>query len=301
MNFINFILKDAIIQFPMNRKVFQKIPESKDDIYNSLFNHHKYYVKSKVHLENFQSFLKYWEDGTFPKIENENIMEFYQLYIEFGFLDEYFTSPKFKKPLFNLSYLIDSEKNGSSLRADIEKEIAQNLDDYIDNFSNDLQKVSITSLYNIFGHPNRNLKNQDKAYQFVTKASENQNKNFFILLDTFDLHKFNDAEIKRDFLFNRKDHFGFIPQNTESFIISIFEENKTLKSKINECLSQNNNLQQQNNDLSIQIKDLQQQNNDYSIQIKKLQQQNDDYASKMQNIRSQMNNIKDISSGFIYL
>ena len=151
----------------MNRKVFQKIPESKDGIYNSLFNHHKYYVKSKVHLENFQSFLKYWEDGTFPKIENENIMEFYQLYIEFGFLDEYFDSPKFKKPLFNLSYLIDSEKNGSSLRAEIEKEIAQSLDDYINNFSNDLQKVPITSLYNIFGHPNRNLKNLSRKHQKI--------------------------------------------------------------------------------------------------------------------------------------
>lgn len=105
MNSINILFNESEIQFPIDNR----IPDKKDGIYYSLFNNHKYCVKSKVRTETFQTFLNYWRYDTFPYINSDNIFEYLHLSHEFGFLENYFDSPK-SEILSDILMLINPKK-----------------------------------------------------------------------------------------------------------------------------------------------------------------------------------------------
>lgn len=260
MNSVSFILGDSVIKFQLSKKLFQKIPDDKESVYNDLFNRHEYYVQSKVRKEIFESFLEYWSNDTFPEINSDNILEYYQLNIEFGFFNDYFSSEKVKEPVYNLSYLLVKKKDGILNINEIERKIALNLDVYLDEYSKDLSKIPITGLYNIFFHRERNLKNEDKAYKFIIDLGESQNESFFILLSSLDAKKLTE-ENKCDSIYNKKNHFGFSPINTENSIDKVEKENKILfkqleisKKNISELQLELKNSKQQRSNLDDKLK-----------------------------------------------
>lgn len=287
MNSVSFILDNSVIKFNLSKKLFQEIPDNKESIYNDLFNRHEYYVQSKVSKEIFQTFLEYWANKTFPEINSGNILDYYQLNLEFGFLDEYFSSEKIKEPVYNLSYLLVMKKDSVSNINEIEKKIAQNLDVYLDGYSNELCKIPITILYNIFYHPERNLKNEDNAYKFIVKSGEN-NQSFFILLGSLDAKKFTDKGNKRDSVYNKQKHFGFAPKNAEDSIDEVEKENKSLfenlelsKKNISEIQSQLQDLKQQKSDLNNQITDHKKEISNLNSQLIKSKEINSDLQNKL--------------------
>lgn len=271
MNPICFILNDSIIKFPISGKLLRKIPESKEDLLNILFNHHKYYVQSKVRKEIFQNYLDYWKDDVFPQVDSSNIMEYYQLSMEFGFLNDYFASQHTKDLLFNLYSLIYANENGKCNKKNIERIISLHLDDYINNLSHDLGKVDINSLFNIFYHEERILKDHDKAYKFIIDTSKTQTNHIFVLLGSLDSEKFKIMENKRDALIKKNDHFGFSPQNAEIYIPKIDQEIQNLK--------------EQNKSLIDKLEITEQEN-----EILK------NYQKKSEYLLSKINELKDIES-----
>lgn len=62
--------------------------------------------------------------------------------------------------------------------------ITQNLDFYILNFHHEMYQLKITSLFNIFSHPHRNLRYQDIAYKFI-KDKLNPT-DIYVLIPTLD-------------------------------------------------------------------------------------------------------------------
>lgn len=275
MNPIIFSLNNTQIRFPFCRKLLQKIPESKDDFFNQIYNNHQYIVQSKVREVIFKSYLKYWEDETFPEIDNDNIMEYYQLSLEFGFLEDYFSASNSKEQLFNLYYLINQDKNGKSNKNDIEQKIALDLDDYLTNFSKELSQIDTSTLYNIFYHPERNLKDHDKAYEFIKNIAMNQNKEVLILLGSLDAHEFKSFENKREVFLRKNEHFGFLPQNSEIFLPEIDEKMK--------------NLEQEIQSLNNHIKMIEKENADLK-----------DFKQKTQNLMTNIESLKEVSYCLFY-
>lgn len=227
MIYINFILNDSVFHFPCSRKLLAKIPENKEELFNKLFLDHDYFVHSQVKNEVFQSFLNYWKEDILPKIESDNIMEYFQLNLEFGLLDDYFSIQKNKDPEFNLIFLININQKTNAIKQDAEKEVSTNLDNYLINYADKLALIPIPSLYNIFYHRERNLADHDEAYRFIIKNASNHDPNFFCLLPSLDGSKFKVLGNKLDSYEKVNDHFGFSPQNV-TIAISAFQQQRRL-------------------------------------------------------------------------
>lgn len=102
--------------------------------------------------------------------------EYYLLSKEFEIMKDNFENTQ----ILHLSLLkykfidqIPSEKSNS------EKSIATNLDFFIDKYPDLLGQIPIESLYNIFYHKERNLQDENKAYNFITRYS-----NIYFLLNS---------------------------------------------------------------------------------------------------------------------
>ena len=101
-------------------------------------------------------------------INEANIWEYTLLNDEFGLIEKYLSSPEIEH-LFNISNLLHPDylpslknmKGYSFDKSSIENHISHHLDKYIAVSPNELSKIPLTSLGNIFYNKERCLKNQD--------------------------------------------------------------------------------------------------------------------------------------------
>lgn len=206
------------------------------NITQDLISKGKYYILSKVKPENFQSFYAFLtsSDGSI-EIKKENYYDYHHLSEEFNNILSDILSKQEYEELRNdsiLQNLITEEKKDKSKE---EKYVANNLDYFLEHFSEQMSQVPFTSLFNIFNHEDRNLKDQDKAYQFIItnidKNDELSKKSFCILLGCLEGNKLSQKSIKES-LNKRDDHFGFAPKTDDSFISSVNKNINELKSQI---------------------------------------------------------------------
>ena len=101
------------------------------------------------------------------------------------------------------------------------KNIAEHLDEFLEKYPDEMKRIRINSLTNIFFHKERNLISHDLAYDFITKNNDNNNESIFILLKSIDGRKLS-YEFYKDSFVKQNEHFGFIPENCVSYI----EENQ---------------------------------------------------------------------------
>ncbi|KAK8837919.1 hypothetical protein M9Y10_035860 [Tritrichomonas musculus] len=217
MQTITFILNGHRFQLPSSRKILNKIPEGKEEIYSSLFNNHEYSINSSVRDEVFQSYLDNWQNDTDPQINSDNILEYYQLSQELGVFSDYILQPKYKPLLF--SNLLSTDKDILFDRSGIERSISLHLDDYISKHESELFKIRITSLFNIFYHKHRYLEDHQKAYYFIIRISEKVDKNFYSLMESLDVDDFEDESEKLFSFIDKDKHLGFYPKNADKFLI----------------------------------------------------------------------------------
>ena len=92
-----------------------------------------------------------------------------------------------------------------------EEKISKNLDFYLTKYPDEMTKIHITSLYNIFNNKECKLQNHEKAYQFITKSLCKNNSNAFILLESLDGSKLSKITLNES-LSSKALHFGFTPK-----------------------------------------------------------------------------------------
>ncbi|KAK8871637.1 hypothetical protein M9Y10_007374 [Tritrichomonas musculus] len=164
-------LKDEPFEIPKDLNFLNKIGQN---ISNCLLNSQKYQVHSDVQPHNFRLFYKYLTSDSYQlEVNSDNYSDFYLLNDEFNnIISDILSSPGFdsvrKGSILNL--LLSREKEDKS---QIEKDIAADLDFYLDQYKEKMSQVPETSLYNIFNHESRQLNNHNAAYQFII---ENINK-----------------------------------------------------------------------------------------------------------------------------
>lgn len=174
-------------------------------------------------------------------------------------------------------------------RSPHEEQIAKNLDKFISTYPNQLQKIPINSLYNIFNHKEKCLLDQNKAYNFIIEAS-NQNQNFFILLESLEDTQLN-PQIMLESLLKIKQHFGFHPKIlTSSFLSSItkdasIDEIKKLKTENQQLIKEKVLIQEKYEDtiytLKEQIQQLKQENQKLKQENQKLIKENQNYQNEI--------------------
>ena len=147
------------VPYARDMLILQKLPQ---EIGIQLLNNKNYTVKSSVRLEIFQGFLDYWSKSKELEINSDNLVEYYLLNEEFGFMIENFNE-KYNENDFHLSFLCNSKncsndtKNSNQHniffdKSSHEQYIAMHLDSFIDKYEEQILKIPISSLYNIFFH-----------------------------------------------------------------------------------------------------------------------------------------------------
>lgn len=291
MKNLNFNLKGLKFSIPFTRKNLNKISEDKELPYNTLVNNQIYTIESNVRNDIFQSYLNYWNDGEIPQINSDNIWEYYQLSNEFGLLSEILSQPKFEQ-LFDLSFLIKQIQGSNFNKSDIEKKIALNLQYYLENFSDELKRIQINILYNIFYHQERNLNDQDLAYNFIIETAINVNEGFYILLPSLDICKFASPQNQYDSYINQIKHQGFCPRNVEKYFLSKFsasEKVAEIENKLNEALQTIKILTYSNDQLSNKVNKLENDLKSANQKIQKLTTENDQLSNKINEVNRKIN------------
>ena len=119
-------------------------------------------------------------------------------------------------------------------QSQIEKDIAADLDFYLDQYKEQMSQVPETSLYNIFNHESRQLNNHNAAYQFIIENINKNNENkrsFCILIATLDALKMSEKLIQESNL-HQEEHFGFVPKSSDSLICSLNKSITEMKNQI---------------------------------------------------------------------
>lgn len=241
---LEFFTGDKKFEIANSISIIYKIPKEKEEVINGLYYNKKYYVQSKVEDETLKSFLKYLEKDEIPEITKDNYFDYYQLSNEFGVLKDHLNQQQFL-PLFYISNLINSYENQKIDNKNFEMIIAQNLDYYLINFPNDIKSIQFSSLYNIFNHPMKNLKDQDLAYKFIINTETSDKQMFFVLLETLDADEMKSEENKLDACINFKDHFGFSPKNIEKVVLRLEDDFIKAKQTIQNLSKEKNHFQEE--------------------------------------------------------
>lgn len=203
--YIVFVINNEEYSIIADACVLKKFP---DKIFNVFWNDEKYYVQSKVTMNILQTFI----DNMIGKINglpiNPDNMNYYQqLFEEFEIEFNFPSNPNNNKlyQVFVLEYLISNKIENKSL---YELYISQNLEFYIDNYPEKLRNVPITSLYNIFNNPRRNLIDHQKCYDFINNSNDS---NLFVLFNSIDGNKLSSVSFEESIV-KRDEHLGFMPK-----------------------------------------------------------------------------------------
>lgn len=232
------------------------------------YQDHKYTVVSNVDENVFDSFWNYLKSDINLNVNSSNYNEYRQLCDEFDVMIEGFQN--LSNPL-NLFGMLNDPNTNKSL---IEKSIAQDLDNILLSYANNLKNIGITSLSNIFYHQDRILNDHDMAYKFIIDSSTNENSNFYCLLSSLDAKKFNNNDYLRESFIKKEEHLGFCPQNIDHFI-------SNLEQKIAD-------LQQENDELKLQL----------TIKNEEITEKNKINA-KFENINNRLSGLKSKAQGAI--
>lgn len=131
--------------------------------------------------------------------------------------------------LINLSLLNDQLNIDKSM---IIKEVAQNLDLYIKNYGEELIKLNIHLLYNIFNHKNRSLTEHNSSYELIIDHFNKTNDfSIFILLPSIDGSKLTDKN-RQESIDLQSFHCGFVP----SFSLSVINDNDKKMPNLKEII-----------------------------------------------------------------
>ena len=168
-------------------------------IAKQILDHQYYNIETSINQETFDSFKKYLIDSSEPEINSNNLYEFYLISQEFQILTEYL-STKVDEDSLHLSILISNPNTNKSKN---EEYISKHLSDIIDKHKQELLKIPISSLVNIFYHPERNLSDHQKAYDFIINNSKNDS--LFVLLQSLEADKLNEKSQNESLIKKMKD------------------------------------------------------------------------------------------------
>lgn len=227
-----FLLKNESFEVPNKLNFLNKLGEN---IANHLLDSGKYLINSNVQTQNFRSFLSYLSPDNYKlEINSDNYHDFFLLNNEFNnIISDIIMKSEFDviKKGSILNILISKENEDKSI---FEKDVAINLDFYLENYKEKVAQIPFNSLFNIFNHESRNLNNHEKAYQFIIENINENNENkksFCVLLGTLDATKMNEKSINESNL-NRNEHFGFVPKSNDSFICTVNKNIAEMKNQI---------------------------------------------------------------------
>lgn len=124
---------------------FDRLTKVASKIYNCLvFNpSHQYYVESNVSENVFKSFLNYWIKEEIPNINISNFFEYHNLSQEFNLLTDMIEKKKgeYGDDLQFFNGLLEQDNEN---RSDYEKQISENLDNYLDNYGPEINEAANT-------------------------------------------------------------------------------------------------------------------------------------------------------------
>lgn len=226
----SFFIGDEEIQKSLDFDQLNRLPNNIRDL---LFQNGKYSIQSNVSFQNLSSFLDYYfDESKNPDINIDNIYEYRFLSKEFNFNTDYLSSPEVDK-FFKISALLKTKEEEISDKSIFEEYISQNLDYYLDNYSQEMHKIPVSTLYNIFFNESRILNDHEKAYQFIISGDEN----LYVLIQSLDSTKLSEQALK-DAISNNDTHLGFIPKNSFSFIDSFKEQFSLLNNDLHQTMEE---------------------------------------------------------------
>lgn len=223
-----FVINNEDYPINMDSNLRCKMPER---VINIFWECKKYEVQSTVTKEIFQTFLDYISGkvNELP-INSHNIYYYYQLCNEFEKSFDFASNSQYEQML-QLSILEHFDSSTNQDKSSCEKNISKNFGVFITNYSKEMYKIPISSLFNIFNDIERSTQNEDDAYNFIVNS---KNTEFYILFSCLDGEKLNSANFE-DSIKKKDEHFGFIPKF--SFLLNELNSNsKYIKKLENENL-----------------------------------------------------------------
>ena len=170
-------LKNKKYMIPKKKQIICVVSER---VANDLLINNQYFVFSDVSEEVFISFLEYWKDQSkTPDITPENLQEYEKISQEFEMMKDIISAQK-EDHLFNIKIL---QNSCCYDKTNIETKISKQLDFYLDNYSDEMQKIPINSLYNIFYTKERISIHPAKAYDIISNSNDSEK---YILLNSID-------------------------------------------------------------------------------------------------------------------
>ncbi|KAK8841463.1 hypothetical protein M9Y10_027081 [Tritrichomonas musculus] len=225
-------------------RAMQVLPQIPQEIGSKLLKNEDYTVESQVQLEVFQNFLDYWKTSKEPKINSDNLFEYHLLSQEFGLMKDILSKKTDGKDfhISSLKYILNlNDQNTLLNRSPHEGYIALHLDSFLAENEEEMLKIPINSLYNIFFHTERILTDHQKAFDFIDK-NKNNDPNLLTLLPSLDSQKLNPNDVI-DSITKSQENIGFIPKvspsifdSYESQIIQLKEQNQICQSVINKLI-----------------------------------------------------------------
>lgn len=114
-----------------------------------------------------------------------------------------------------------------------EEEIALKLDEYLQKHGEFLMKSPIQSLFNIFNHQKRKMKDHNMAYEMIKRGFEITNDpNIFILLESLDAGELTRSNLE-ECISERATRFDHMPNIDFSYLKSIKDNQNKLEETIN--------------------------------------------------------------------
>ncbi|KAK8839706.1 hypothetical protein M9Y10_031410 [Tritrichomonas musculus] len=217
---------------------FDRLTKVASKIYNCLvFNpSHQYYVESNVSENVFKSFLNYWIKEEIPNINISNFFEYHNLSQEFNLLTDIIEKKKgeYGDDLQFFNGLLEQDNEN---RSDYEKQISENLDNYLDNYGPEIMKLPIQSLFNIFNHPERKLTKHNLAYNLIKiEFIRSNDQNIFVLLPSLDSTKISQENLE-DSLCSCHLRNGMMPKIESYCFANQFEKQLQMEKEIAELQS----------------------------------------------------------------
>lgn len=216
----NLIFQGKDNNIPQN---FPKRGEIKRSIFKALKINGKYEVESNVSEEVFLSFIKYIKENEEPEINEFNKQEYLKLSKEFQIMGNLLTNDEDERNecLNNIKLLKDCSITDKSK---IEKQISQDLDNYLKLCGEELLESPINSLFNIFSNPCKIFSAYNLCYNLIKHHYEkHQDLTIFIILKFLDGIKLDQNNLK-DAIKSRHLRLNFMPQIEFSFVLNLIEK-----------------------------------------------------------------------------
>lgn len=242
----SLIFNDKKYEFTVDyKRAIELLSQIPQEIGSKLISNKDYTVESQVQLEVFQSFIDYWKNSKEPEINPDNLYDYYLLSQEFGLMKDFLTQNTNENDfhLTCLKHISNIDNSHKSLdKSEHEKYIALHLDSYLSEKEEQILKIPINSLYNIFYHEERVLDDEQKAFDFITK-NKNTYPDLLTLLPSLDSQKLKHDDIINS-ITNSQENIGFMPKfsplifdSYENQINQLREQNKAYKHTISKLIS----------------------------------------------------------------